>query len=552
MSVPNSRGHHPDAPNVTAALTECDAAIATLAGDDLIVSYANPAYLRLFPWRIGDSLRETRQQSEFTADIHDAAVTVLATGRPVRFTELPVGERHLQVICSPIRTGHATTGVSVLAVDVSELVFSRERAEARHQRLAVLDDATAAVTAELDPQQELMALAESVVPAIADACAVYLVDHPQSLHAAATGTLAATRLICVIDPALGAAPPAPEVRLRLAPTRPVARAARSNQVVLAHGPQADPSGWNEHWLTTLNPHSFVAIPIGADGSTMAVVSFAATGDRPPYGESELALMRELTARVDVAVGHALRLQHTSEVALTLQRGLLSEPPDIKGLEIRVCYRPAGRGLEVGGDWYDAFTLPTGGLGLSIGDVVGHDLHAASTMGQLRSMVQALACQPGAAPVEVVNSLNRLSQHLRVGDLATVIYGTLLPGQGPAPARFTWANAGHPPPLLLGPDGARLLDCTSSPLLGLTDADYQQASVDVPAESVLLLYTDGLIEDPERPDLDALAGITETASALREVNFGELCDRLIAGAPTRDDIALLAVRVTADTEPGFSN
>jgi serine phosphatase RsbU (regulator of sigma subunit) len=294
----------------------------------------------------------------------------------------------------------------------------------------------------------------------------------------------------------------------------------------------------------LDPHSFVTVPIGPPGAVSAVVSFAAVGDRPPYQDSDIALMEEITARVGVVVGHALRLQHTSEVALTLQRGLLSDPPEVDGLALRVRYRPAGPGLEVGGDWYDAFVLPEGRLALTVGDVVGHDLYAASTMGQLRSMVQALACQPGAHPAGVLGALNRLSGHLGVGELATVIHGQLTPPVSDRPATFTWSNAGHPPPLLLGPDGSTtVLDQTTSPLLGLTQPEYQQASVSIPAGGVLLLYTDGLMEDPDRPSPDAIADLAAATRAHAGVGLDELCDSLIAAAPTRDDIALLAVQVT---------
>jgi serine phosphatase RsbU (regulator of sigma subunit) len=518
-------------------------------GPDLAVAFANPAHAAIFGWRTGSVPRparrgkQTRSQRDLTDAVRDAAATVLRTGDPVRLGEVPAGDRFLHIECSAVRARSAVTGVTVVSVDVTDQVRARRQAEDQHQRLSVLDEATTAVAAEIEPRRELIALAESVVPGLADACAIYLVDHTPYRGAVTTEIVQATRLVCVINPALGLPPPAPEIRLRLAPTRPVTRAARDSRAVLASGPAADPTGWGEHWLTVLDPHSLVAVPIGTPDAVRAVISFAAVGDRPRYRDSDIALMHEITARVDVAVGRALRLQQTSEVALTLQRGLLSEPPEVDGLEVEVRYRPAGPGVEVGGDWYDAFMLPTGGLALTVGDVVGHDLYAASTMGQLRSMVQALACQPGAEPATVLTALNRLSAHLRVGELATVVHGRLTPPANGDHASLTWANAGHPPPLLLSPDApAKILDQPPAPLLGLSESDYRQASLVMPAGAILLLYTDGLMEDPERPNADAISELAKAAQEHVATGLEELCDRLIAAAPARDDIALLAVRV----------
>lgn len=521
---------------VTRAVADNHAALALLRTPDFSLQYANRAHSSMFG---GDSGSGEGAPEAVPAELRQAAATVLATGQPAQ-TDLPVDDRFVHSVCSPVRTGEGVTAVSVVSIDVTDQVRARQHAERRHQRLSVLDEATSAVTAETDPYRELVALAEGVVPALADACAVYLVDR--SARRVGQGPLAATRLICVLNPALGLPPPAPEVRLRLAPTRPVARASQNREPVVATG--ADPADWGEHWLAVLNPHSLLAMPIGPD-SVQAVISIAVSGSRPPFEASDIALMREITNRVEQAVGQALRMQQTSEVALTLQRGLLSEPPHVPGLDIRVHYRPAGPGLEVGGDWYDAFLHPGGDLALTVGDVVGHDLYAASTMGQLRSMVQALACQRDADPGTVLTSLNDLTHHLGVGELASVIHGRLVRPSEPGSARFTWANAGHPPPLLIGPDqGVQVLEYTASPLLGLDRAPYPQVTVEVPAGAVLLLYTDGLVEDPRRPSADAIAELAEAARKYATLGLDELCEQLIAGAAGRDDIALLAVRVEA--------
>jgi serine phosphatase RsbU (regulator of sigma subunit) len=517
-------------------------AVAILQPPGLTVAYANPAHTALFGWRTGDA--PTPAAAAPAGEMLAAAAEVQRTGAPVQLPEVGAGERVLHIVCSPVRDQSTTFGESVVAVDITDQVRARRRVEDEHQRLSVLDEATAAVAAEIEPRREFIALADSVVPALADACAIYLIDH-EPARIARGDTLQATRLVCVIDPALGVTPPAPEVRLQLAPQRTSAKAVRAGQPVLASGPAASPSGWGEAWLTRLDPHSLVTVPIGGPDAVLAVVKFVAVGNRPPYQDSDIALMRELTKRTATLVGRALRLQRTSEVALALQRGLLSDPPAVEGLEIRVRYRPAGPGMEIGGDWYDACLLPTGGLALTVGDVVGHDLHAASVMGQLRSMVQTLACQPGAAPAAVLSALNRLTTHLQVGEFATVVHGLLTPPTAAGAASFTWTNAGHPPPLLVGPGGpATILRQGASPLLGIPDAHYRQVSTVLPPGGTLLLYTDGLMEDPARPNSDTIAELAAAAGDQATAELDELCDKLIAAAPSRDDIALLAVRATS--------
>jgi GAF domain-containing protein len=532
-----------------AALADSDAAVALLLGDRLVVEYANRAHRELFDWPVGSSLRDTAGGAAVTAP-RATARTVLATGTPARIHHLPVGHDRTVSIMLSVVPGVQFTGVPggesgrvlMVAVDITDQVQARRRAEARSQRLTVLDQATAAVTADMDPRRELVALADTVVPSLADACAVYLVDHAPR-GGAGRDQLRATRLACVIDPALGVPPPAPEIRLSVRAIRPVSRAVRSRQTVLARNPERSPRGWGERWLDALAPHSLMAVPLGRP-EVVAVVSFVATGPRPPYQASDVALISEITGRADVAFGHALQLQHANEVALVLQRGLLSDPAVVDWLEIAVRYRPAVPGLEVCGDWYDTLALPDDGLGLAVGDVVGHDLYAVSTMSQLRSMVQALACQPGAQPGDVLTALNRLSSHLGTGTLATLVYGRLTRGPA-AGATFTWANAGHPPPLLVSPEGrASVLDQAGSPLLGLTDRGYLQASARIPAGGRLLLYTDGLIEDPDQPSGDPIAELADAAGGFAGLALDDLCDRLIAAAPTADDIALLAVQVRA--------
>jgi serine phosphatase RsbU (regulator of sigma subunit) len=226
------------------------------------------------------------------------------------------------------------------------------------------------------------------------------------------------------------------------------------------------------------------------------------------------------------------------VAVELQRGLLPKQlPAIDGLELAAHYEAAG--AEVGGDWYDAFQLPDGDLAVVIGDVVGHDMAAAASMGQLRSMLRALAVDTGGTPDDVVSRLDRLATGLQVTSFTTLLYGRIR--QAGAQHMLCWANAGHPPPLWMDRDGSgRLLTEARGLVLGAQpDVVRHCAEAALPPGATLLLYTDGLTEQRGgRPDDD----VVERCAGLSGLALSELCDELLSGAPPYDDIALLAVRV----------
>ena len=232
-------------------------------------------------------------------------------------------------------------------------------------------------------------------------------------------------------------------------------------------------------------------------------------------------------------------EHT--IAETLQRSLLPERlPQIEGLEIAARYLPAGRGAAIGGDWYDALEHPDGRVALVVGDVVGHGLRAAATMGQLRNAFRAYGLAE-TSPAEVMARVNRLVMTGGEEVMATVLYLVLDRETG----EVCFASAGHPPPLVLAPDGARYLEGGRSVPIGAVDsAVFREASGVLPPDSSLLLYTDGLVERRDVPLEQRLETLAETAdSAVGELEG--LCDAVLAGVVGHqmpsDDVALLAVR-----------
>lgn len=233
-----------------------------------------------------------------------------------------------------------------------------------------------------------------------------------------------------------------------------------------------------------------------------------------------------------------------EIADTLQRGMLPMLPVLPHLTLSASYVSASESAEVGGDWYDVFTLPDGSIGIAMGDVTGHDLSAAATMGQLRSVLRSYAWEE-TAPELVLDKVDALVSGFSMQRMATVFFGRLQRGSGGDPT-FSYANAGHLPPLLRLPDGSvELLDSGVSVLIGVgLGIRHEAASRRIPPGSTLLLYTDGLVEARDRPvgeGIDALRQVVADGprgtDALRE----HVLARMVPGHRS-DDIAVLVVAV----------
>jgi len=531
-------------------------AVAVTRGAEHVIDYLNPVYREVFgTGPIGvpgpAAFPDLAAQGFFT--VLDG---VLATGRTHRAHEQghPAGagaaQRYFDLSCSAIGAGvEEPYGVLIVAADVTAQVQARRAVETRADRQEAAARATAAVSLSLDPQTELDALARSVVPTLADVCGVYLLDYPLPPGGPPALPVLTTRVICVGPPGItlpatpqpGLAWPGGDVLTdAIAAGHPVRTTINSAQL-----PQwAHDVGVAQLWYSS-GVHSVVTVPVIADGLILAVVAFIAFHDRPSYTEDDLALLQQLGLRASVAIGHGVAYQRSREHALALQRSMLTDPPDVPGLQLAAYYRPAGQDTEVGGDWYDAFLLPGGDLAVVIGDVVGHDMAAAASMGQLRSMLRALAVDTGGPPDDVVARLDRLAADLHVTSFTTLLYGRIRRGE--AQHTLCWANAGHPPPLLLDRDGGnRLLTQARGLVLGAQPGtDRSCTQVPLPPGSTLLLYTDGLTERRGgRPDDD----IVKRSAGLGELPLDQLFDTLLRDAPRHDDIALLAVRVAGAAHP----
>lgn len=329
---------------------------------------------------------------------------------------------------------------------------------------------------------------------------------------------------------------------------PGARAVRENRMVVSRlpgglGAEAE-AAYAAAGLSTV-----ACVPLPGVRGTVGVLELG--WDRPyePDGV-EIAALRALAGYTAQAVERALYLDERVAVARTMQEAMLTDLPDVPGLELAAHYRPAATREMVGGDWYDAYLLPphpgcTQSVAVTIGDVTGHDMHAATLMGQIRSMLrQSDLDHPGATPSEILAAFEHANDFLGLEASGSLVHAHLHRGSGGW--AVNWTNAGHPAPLLACP-GAPVRQLEAHDIMlypGLDGRPRANHRRRLPPGSTLLLYTDGLVERRQESidvRIDALAGAFHEA---RDMPLSQLPDHLsdhIAGTAPDDDIAVLALR-----------
>lgn len=302
------------------------------------------------------------------------------------------------------------------------------------------------------------------------------------------------------------------------------------------------TGHGEHELAVQalrgGAYDFIAKPIDRD-------YFIASLNRAIHTRQ---LKRELDAQKTALEDHARQLERTlsmyereHNIAETLQRSLLPHRlPDIPGISAAARYRPA-KPEAVGGDWYDLFSLHGGRVGIVMGDVAGRGIQVASLMGQLRNAVRVYAGE--GYPPSVV--LSRLASIIEPTEMATLLFMIF----DPATWRIEFSNAGHPPPLIVTPDGtATFLEGGSLPLGPALNQSYRDAAVDLVPGSLLMLFTDGLVEDRNSSLDEGLRRLRDQITEASDADVETLADQILAGIRTdrvsTDDVALLVLRLAA--------
>ena len=268
----------------------------------------------------------------------------------------------------------------------------------------------------------------------------------------------------------------------------------------------------------------------------------------------LALLVAAVLEVEGRRRRAAMELYSSEhrVAETLQRSLLPELPSLPGLDLAARYVAGGADQEVGGDWFDVFPIEGGRVGLAIGDVMGHDLVAATNMSQIRAALRAYAWQ-GDTPAGVLDQLDRFVTTFALTPLVTVFYGVLDAPEADGTRILRYANAGHLPPLLQTPEGAvqDLAGGGSVIVGGLLAHRREQAEQRLTVGSTIVLFTDGLVETPSEGLDDSLAALAERiASQEPSLSVDQLSEWVLRGATgdQKDDVALLIARILAPEPP----
>ncbi|MFD8982123.1 SpoIIE family protein phosphatase [Streptomyces sp. NPDC059564] len=452
--------------------------------------------------------------------------------------------------------GGRVIGVALSVVDVTDSYrAAREAAEAR-RRLDLIARASVTVGTTLDLERTARELADLVVTDLADVASVDVLDsvlEGSAITAPGPGTgqtlfmalaVAAsyeTDVVRAADP-VGRRTSYPAERL-------VTRCVSTGRPVLvSHLTAPDLAriardGAAAALLTREGTHSYLAVPLTARGQVLGALGLLRTRNPLPFDHDDVILAGELATRAAIAIDNARWYQHAADTALTLQRHLLPHPPpQVAGLQIAYRYQPAAAASGIGGDWFDAIPQPMDKTALVVGDVMGHGVHAAATMGQLRTATRTLA-DLGLDPAQVLRHLDHITAELDQ-PIATCVYATWDPHR----SRCRVALAGHPPPVIVrSGHSPELLELPVGVPLGtggLGRADFETTALDLIPGDRLVLYTDGLVETRDEPlddRLDLLLSLLADPGLSPEAT----CGRLLASLrhpDADDDVALVIAHV----------
>ncbi|MFD9334300.1 SpoIIE family protein phosphatase [Streptomyces sp. NPDC060028] len=481
--------------------------------------------------------------------LEDGIAHPIASGRSATDELHMAADRLLAVNIRPTAP-YGKAGTVVTLRDTTELRALSGRAEVARERLKLLYDAGVQVGTTLNVERTAEELAEVAVPRFADLVTVDLLD-PVLRGEEPPEASTEMRRTAVVG-LQGDHPLSPVGELiRFAPTGPVAAGLAGGRAVLeadlraTHRWRAQDQA-NAPQILDRGIRSLIVVPLRARGVVLGMAGYWREQDSPPFDEEDVSFAEELTARAALSVDNARRYTREHNMAVTLQRSLLPRVvPEQSAVEVAHRYLAARAG--VGGDWFDVIPLPGARVALVVGDVVGHGLHAAATMGRLRTAVYNFSTLD-LPPDELLSHLDELVAHIDTDEQewqgitgATCLCAIYDPVSG----QVTAATAGHPGPALVHPDGTvSFPEVPVSPPLGLgAGMPVETVTVTLPEGSRLALFTDGLIESRDRdPDagLAALRAALAGPARTPEETCTAVIDAMLATRPS-DDVALLVAR-----------
>jgi PAS domain S-box-containing protein len=461
---------------------------------------------------------------------------------------LAVGEERLGAVSVSFNEPHefapeerafmiATAAQAAHALERGRL-FDAERR--RLQQLAFIAEASQLLVESLDIEPTLQRLASLAVPRIGDWCSIDLATEDGGFRNVA---------VTHVDPARVEL--AEELQRRYPPEQDADTGV--SKVIRTGEPEIYPTIPDEmiveaaideehlRLIRELGMVSAMVVPLIARDKVLGTLTLVSAESGHTYTDDDLRLAQELAIHAGLAIDNATLYRREHDAAVTLQRALLPKRiPAPKTAEVAVRYLPAAAGLEVGGDWYDLVEAESGELAIVVGDVAGSGIKAAAVMGNLRTALRAYILD-GQPPAAAVERLDALMFDLEEPSMATLVYLTL----DPVTRRVEYVRAGHPPPLLRDPRGqVHDLNDEGSPPVGVaSNAPFFSKSLELEPDSLLLLYTDGLIE---RRGEGIEAGVTRLRNILATAPEGaEECAEVVIeklGAQgLADDAALVALR-----------
>lgn len=414
------------------------------------------------------------------------------------------------------------------------------------ERLGLLAETTTRLTTTLDVGEALRRLVALVVPRLGDWAVVDLITERKDVRRAVV-VHAEDGVLVDREDLQGPMPSVPEES-----PMPLSRALRGVASTLA-GPQTyditPDSGIaveQRRLFDATGMHSVAIAPIRGVHDVLGALTLGRSRQPEPFTAADLPLLEDMARRAGLALENARLYQRQRKVAETMQRHLLPQLPRVPGLEMTARYLPAPDASQVGGDWYDAFVLKDGATALAIGDVVGHDLDAAAGMAQIRNMLRAYAWYQQEPPSRTVERIDQAVTHITDVPMATLVLGRITAGPD-GRWELSWTNAGHPPPLLVTSDGGtRYLEGGGGILLGTgTGRPRDDATAPLPPGSTLVLYTDGLVEEPGRSLDEGLDRLSRHAASLVGLRLETFADHLLERVrrdDNDDDVALFVIRV----------
>ncbi len=546
-------------PKTVAALFDGNPAAVAVLDHDLRYTYVNPALERLNG--VPAASHVGRTFSQVLPGLHGQAGVlreVLADGKP---REVTISGRTWAPTEAEQQLWRATyhrldadgegCGLMAIVVEITDIARQREELEQARAHVALLSTAAVRIGTTLGMDTTCRELADFVVPELADVAAVDIfpseVGH--SVRRPAPGVVRLRRAALRGDGDLDEQVQQfghPGEYVDFAPDSAVTRCLTEHEPVV--------EDWEDHRggrsaftsdriaaSRALGLRQALVVPLTARSRPLGTLSLVRADGSPAFDDQDVAVASELAVRAGVAIDHARRYDREHSIARELQRSLLSEPWGPRPhVEVATRYRPADRGVLVGGDWYDVVPLQDGRHLKAMGDVMGHGVEAAVAMSQYRSLLRLLA-QEDLPPHEILEQLDRMVERSGLDRAATCLLAVVDRFGGVCEV----ASAGHLPPVFIDPgaEGARIVPVPVGPPLGTGFGGYRTASVPCGPGTVLFMYTDGLVE---RRGEDIDVSVRRLASLTLPPGGGleELLDRVLDrfGDDAEDDIAVLASRI----------